>query len=335
MYFFPALVSKRVATEGSLTVSDTSSSSGPSSSIFSSAGPFSQANRSWPSVSTTDTDVTTPSLCSDNENDDVSPEDALPPTPPRRPPTPPRRLKRQSRHRAVMDTPDADKSLPEIIDLVGDADADVDIPLPTHHTPSPVDSPMRRRTPFSPENAFANRVPSSPLPAHAVSKKPRPPGRIRIGQLRIQPVPFPDANKSSGHIPLPSSGPIVPVAAAAAQKMKQQQSKPATRIPRAQPLAPAAKIAPADISSQSVSPHDRRRRTLDAEIRRAGDQLWDEDDEYGLDNGTLVGVGMKDMQGGFLARGGGGGSPVYMGDGYVQGAERHRRPSQRSVNSIV
>ena len=294
--------------------------------MFSRTGPFAQANRTWPSVSTTDTDLTTPSLCSDNENDEVAPEDISPPTPPRRPPTPPRRLKRQPRARSVLDTPDVDKSLPEIIELVDDAEVNFTTPLPVRRTPTPLlpDNSTREKGTHSPSDAFARRIPSSPLPAHAVTKKPRPPGRTKIGQLRIQPVPFPDTNSfPSTQIPVPSTEAIVvPLAAAAAQRMKQQRTKSTTRIPRAPPLAPPAKINSTD-NPQTSSPHDRRRRTLDAEIRRAGDQLWGQDSGDVLDHGTLVGVGVKDMQGGFLARGGGGGPPVYMGVGYVQGAEAH------------
>ena len=70
--------------------------------------------------------------------------------------------------------------------------------------------------------------------------------------------------------------------------------------------------------------------TLDAEIRRAGDQLWKDDERDPFDDGALVDVGTKDMRGGFLARGGGGGSPVYMGVGYVQGAEDRPRRVQRA-----
>ena len=79
----------------------------------------------------------------------------------------------------------------------------------------------------------------------------------------------------------------------------------------------------------------RRRRTLEAEIRRAGNDLWEQDNDNNLDDGILTGVGSKNMQGGFLARGGGGGSPVYMGVGYVQGARDRSRQSRKITNSVV
>lgn len=79
--------------------------------------------------------------------------------------------------------------------------------------------------------------------------------------------------------------------------------------------------------------HARRRLTLDDELRRAGDTLWqpsDEEDadaagaqdesEPDVDSGELVAMGTRSSKRGFLARGGGAGAPVFMGEGYVQGA---------------
>lgn len=74
------------------------------------------------------------------------------------------------------------------------------------------------------------------------------------------------------------------------------------------------------------SAHNRRRRTLDEELRHAGDHLWNNSDD--LEHGTLVAVGDMDNHGGFLARGGAGGEPVFMGVGYVQGVEDHTRGKQ-------
>lgn len=47
----------------------------------------------------------------------------------------------------------------------------------------------------------------------------------------------------------------------------------------------------------------------------------EEDDEDDLDSGVLVGVGTRSKTRGFLARGGAGGPPVFMGVGYVEGTE--------------
>ena len=79
-----------------------------------------------------------------------------------------------------------------------------------------------------------------------------------------------------------------------------------------------------------MSHHARRRLTLDEEVRRAGESLWRESSEEperapsppqaDLDSGQLVALGTKSSRRGFLARGGGAGAPVFMGEGYVQGA---------------
>ena len=71
----------------------------------------------------------------------------------------------------------------------------------------------------------------------------------------------------------------------------------------------------------------RRRRTLDDELRRAGDKLWEpdapSDDELvgGAESGELVALGTRSKKKGFLKGGGGAGKPVFMGVGHVQGVE--------------
>ena len=78
-------------------------------------------------------------------------------------------------------------------------------------------------------------------------------------------------------------------------------------------------------SATASSNHEKRRRTLDEELRRAGDKLWDadadEDDSAELESGLLVGVGSKSTRKGFLSGGGAAGIPVFMGPGYVEGVE--------------
>ncbi|KAI0071973.1 hypothetical protein K474DRAFT_1668391 [Panus rudis PR-1116 ss-1] len=72
--------------------------------------------------------------------------------------------------------------------------------------------------------------------------------------------------------------------------------------------------------------HIKRRRTLDEELRRAGDHLWDQDDEGGdMENGMFVALGTQKRKG-FLKGGGAAGVPVYMGVGYVEGAEDDDEP---------
>jgi hypothetical protein len=79
---------------------------------------------------------------------------------------------------------------------------------------------------------------------------------------------------------------------------------------------------------------NRRRQTLDEELRSAAAERsrswssqrdWERDredfDDLDLESGTLVGVGTRPKNRGFLARGGAGGEPVFMGVGYVEGVE--------------
>ena len=87
--------------------------------------------------------------------------------------------------------------------------------------------------------------------------------------------------------------------------------------------------APLPISAQNgstnISSRSNRRLTLDQEMRDAHARSLLRDDEdldlHDLDGGTLMGVGTRSKKRGFLAHGGAGGLPVFMGDGYVDGVE--------------
>lgn len=74
-------------------------------------------------------------------------------------------------------------------------------------------------------------------------------------------------------------------------------------------------------------PQGRRRQTLDEELRasivRGRDRALREDveEEEARNSGVLVGVGERSKDLGFLAHGGGGGAPVFMGVGYVTGVQ--------------
>jgi len=47
-----------------------------------------------------------------------------------------------------------------------------------------------------------------------------------------------------------------------------------------------------------------------------------------LESGTLIGVGQKSKELGFLAHGGAGGDPVFMGVGYIEGAVDENQPKE-------
>lgn len=86
------------------------------------------------------------------------------------------------------------------------------------------------------------------------------------------------------------------------------QSQPQSRSQSSQGRAP---------SSSSTSAKYKRRLTLDEELRDAHYLSGEDEDE----SGVLIGVGTRSKKLGFLAHGGAGGTPVFMGVGYVEGAE--------------
>lgn len=79
-----------------------------------------------------------------------------------------------------------------------------------------------------------------------------------------------------------------------------------------------------------------RRRTLDEELQQAQDDLDAEREERengdlrlsDLEGPVLVGVGSRSKKKGFMAHGGAGGVPVFMGVGYVDGAEDEAQSSE-------
>jgi len=92
--------------------------------------------------------------------------------------------------------------------------------------------------------------------------------------------------------------------------------------------APRESEDPAFVSSaqNGLDNMSRRRLTLDQEIRDACARSLLRDDEDlqlqdDLDSGILVSVGTRSKKRGFLAHGGAGGLPVFIGEGYVDGAE--------------
>lgn len=200
------------------------------------------------------------------------------------------------------------------------------------------------------QDAFANREPKSPLPDRT-PKKPRPPSRTRIPrpplsqaliQSQIQTPSHPSSqapsrrdekSRAKDNSPVQAARiPVIDLYAVRARTLAERSMNQSTSGKAADTRAPtkAAKQSQKAVEveeHEEMSPHARRRRTLDAELRRAGDHLWSSDgpEDEEMESGTLVGVGSMNNHGGFLARGGGGGEPVFMGVGYVQGANERRR----------
>lgn len=101
--------------------------------------------------------------------------------------------------------------------------------------------------------------------------------------------------------------------------------------------------SPEPSTSSRASPRKskkERRRTLDEELQQAEDDLEAERDELenddlrlsDLEAPVLVGVGSRSKKRGFMAHGGGGGVPVFMGVGYVDGAVEDEEEAQSSEN---
>ncbi|KAH7912324.1 hypothetical protein BJ138DRAFT_1171990 [Hygrophoropsis aurantiaca] len=237
-------------------------------------------NQTWPSISASanETDITTPSLCSDNEDREGngSLEDRLPSTPPG-PRTSLADFRRKTagyRDREVID-----------VDMLDDE-------ISTQPTRVPGSPRIRRPS----NELFTKRPPMSPITV-PTPRKIKPPARTRRGAT---PKPKAVALLDSEEDGEDDEDPLSLTFPLAKKDKTPTRPGPTQRKPR-------------DIPQQK----SRRRWTLDEELRDARARSSDD----GLDSGVLVGVGTRSKRKGFLAHGGAGGSPVFMGVGYVQGAE--------------
>ncbi|KIM84785.1 hypothetical protein PILCRDRAFT_817582 [Piloderma croceum F 1598] len=272
------------------------------------------ANRTWPIIAT-EADLTTPELLSDNEREgDSSLDDRY-----RLPSTPPvlgTRTMASANEKQRMD-----------------ADVDMDM-----------DGPQRQRATGSPRirresELFSKRPPTSPMLLDT-PRKLRPPARP-LG--RATPRSTARSKSKSGRdggddeeeddplalsfsspdvvalSSLQSKEPTTTAAAPAAGGGKKKRRSP-SRETFLEPRDPV----PDSASTRSGSTNPARRcPTLDEELRQAHAQslLHENGEEPDLDSGILVGVGTRSKKKGFLAHGGAGGVPVFMGDGYVDGVE--------------
>lgn len=282
-----AVASKRQAT------GSTSSSYVPRSRIPIPATSNNHApNRSWPS---TERDTMTPSLISDNEREvdrgDNSGDSELPATP---------------QHEII------DVDMEPGLDLRVHAfqqKADASVPREKGrpgHTPAPVPAP-RRSLPISKPDVFSKRTPASPLPKDSPAK-PRPPARRR--------PPLRTADTEDDPLFLSFTAPrdeeVSPTVHVASRRSSTAASHASTSL--AHPKG-ATKSKSSGHGGRG-RPKSARRGTLDEELRAAGD-----DPQPDFDSGELVGVGTRSKRKRFLAHGGAGGAPVFMGEGYVDGVQ--------------
>lgn len=263
------------------------------------------ANQTWPSIRAAETDLTTPELCSDNEVEregDSSIDDRLPSTPPVVDESRLRQKVRDAKHRE---------------------DADVEMEPPSR--PQRQSHLVVPRTATSPRiresDLFAKRVPTSPMPLDT-PRKPRPPAKS-VGRSTPKPKARHDHRSEDEDDPLSLSFSSPDVVALSAPRTT-GQPRSSGKKRRVSPARERASRDMSDASARSGSHHsDRRRLTLDDELRdaRARSLLREEAENFDLDSGSLVGVGTRGKRRGFLAHGGAGGLPVFMGKGYVEGVE--------------
>lgn len=262
----------------------------PNSSSFSHSYPPTSyiylANQTWPPIPTTETDLTTPSLCSDNdhEKEDTSLDDRIPSTPPN---TQTRQALRENSNR-------------EIIDVDMEAD-DGEHPIqPKSVAPRLAVSPIRRLN-----DVFEKRPPSSPMPAPS-PHRPRPPARSS-GKTSARSGCDDDRPEDEDPLPLFDIEVLDPPQSALSPAPSCDDSKH-VREPS---------VIRSETSSRSS--RNQRRQTLDQELRDAEERSAAQEDGD-FEDIVYIGVGTKSKRQGFLAHGGAGGASVFMGVGYVEGA---------------
>jgi hypothetical protein len=239
--------------------------------------------RAWPSSSVDGTDVT-PSLTSDGDPEQV-PDEPLPPTPPQ------------------VSVVTAESPEEEVLSPVSSPQKGTAVPRPP--------TPPRRAQPHERlvHSVFDKRPPRSPLPA-PTPRKARPPTRS-AARRRI--LDESDDEDDPLAIAVPDSLLIT--------RARRERRPAATGTGAARHTRRGSESsAPGGEPSKTA-----RRRTLDEELRNSDDVT--EDDLLAFDIEphvyTTVGPGSGPARGrkGFLAHGGGGGIPVYMGAGTVEGVE--------------
>ena len=164
-------------------------------------------------------------------------------------------------------------------------------------------------------------VPASPTKVKKITAKPfvfkfQPiAGPSRIPRRQESKDTSASASRKEGSQSRESSRPVSRAPSSASLRNPNTSTGSASSQPVPGPSRPG---------SVPATHHVQRRRTLDEELRRAGDRLWQEADDEAedddLESGILVAMGTRKRKG-FLAKGGSAGVPVYMGSGYVQGAE--------------
>lgn len=286
--------------------------------------------RSVPGHPSQEVDGMTPSLCSDNDNDT---EDRVPMTPPLQPT---RRLASRSQVSSMpIETSTRMATSERSATQISRASiSHRDDPIPPDPGPStnsrtlskqPGDSRLSNDPSGDP---FSRRPPSSPL-LPETPRRPRAPARAR-------------SRHKDSSCPLTRSQ--------AATLLKSQETDPFSFIPPDESTPALVPMGKRDATQ--IHAKRRRRRTLDQELRQASSSYSDEEravneqddsNNYSdeerlvndLNNGPFVGVGQRSERLGFLAHGGAGGEPVFMGVGYVEGAIPNDVAADKAIPEVV
>ena len=257
--------------------------------------------------------MTTPSLCSDNDKDENSIEDQVPSTPPG--------------PRTIPTTQQASKTNPpeEQVDVV---DVDMEEQEPRAISPNPVP----RRT----SDLFRKRPPMSPIPI-PTPRRPSAPARTKRGATpKPRSIPHLESDGEDADEAEPAPAPVPFLSLIPVPKSKPTKPKPKPTLagkgrPRAALQQPNGRPSPSSTSGSAPSSQNKRkkahkrRQTLDEEIRTVEARSSDMDEcndelEPEKEEDVFTATGTRSTRRGFLAHGGGGGSPVFVGVGYIEGA---------------
>lgn len=318
---------------------------------------------SW-STQAAEPQAPTPSLCSDDGPEKEDDHDQPPSTPP---PIGPSRSMFRFRGTGIPVTPSEhsrslilDKSLllkPQDRQQEQGPEQEQDTPQHIDHHADYEDSfiPIHPVTPEDPtgtqleSTVFRKRIPVSPLPAKS-PRKPHPPNRRRStphpkkllltedheGEELPPALSFstpPIAISTPGPVthPPPESTLDTPNIFNDSRPLRQARHPP-SRIPVPSSRRHASSTQPSDASK----PQSTRRLTL-------GEELWiaaqsdglNPENEDEVEDDLYVGTGTRSKNRGFLAHGGAGGNAVFMGTGYVEGAEEEREEQPNNPRSLI
>ncbi|KAF4613638.1 hypothetical protein D9613_007665 [Agrocybe pediades] len=283
------------------------------------------------------TDGPTPSLSSDNEweRENVSPEDQ----PPRTPPLGPSRAFFRFRGNGIPVEDEDEVSNRRKSQAAANTSRRS---LPLRRKETSTSTFIKDNTRIPRQNIFDKRLPSSPLPASS-PRRPPPPrnSRASVPTSTHFPPHRQGEDKSDDEDPLSlsftsSSHPYRPYSNDAALKSTLPDTE--EHLPPSSPISSSASRRKAKLKASTSKKQKTgtrittakagRRQTLDQEIREAVAFSQSAEDDDGLGGDVYVGVGTRSKNGGFLAHGGAGGIPVFMGAGYVDGVNIQEEDSE-------